>query len=54
MRLFGSVGVGPFRFGLSGRPRILRRRPRPYYIHSGCPIRHRRPDTADRCPKGRI
>lgn len=56
MRIFGSVGIGPFRFGASSPLRLFRRRrqPRPYYIHQGCDIRHRRRDTADRCPNGRI
>lgn len=55
VRLFGSIGIGPLRLGASGRlPRLLRRRQRPYYVHPGCTVHHRRPDTADRCPNGRI
>jgi hypothetical protein len=55
VRLFGSIELGPLRLGASVRPRIFRRRrPRPYYIHYGCPIHHRSARTADRCPNGRI
>lgn len=50
MRLFGSVGFGPFRVGLSGRVGGRRRHVR-YWTHPGCRIRHKRQDTADACAR---
>lgn len=48
MRIFGSVGFGPFRIGASQRVRLL---PRRTYRHRGCPIHHKRQDTANACAR---
>jgi hypothetical protein len=49
MRIFGSVGIGPFRFGASEN---LRRRKRArYWTHPGCQVHHTRQDTANACAR---
>lgn len=56
-----GFGLGPLRFWipLSGRRRRRRRGRAParpqatYYLHPGCPIHHKRPDTANACARRR-
>jgi hypothetical protein len=49
MRIFGSIGFGPFRIGASQRIRLRPRRR--VYRHHGCPIHHKRQDTANACAR---
>jgi hypothetical protein len=47
-RLYLRERLGPFRFIIP----LLTKSRAPYYTHPGCPMHHRRTDTAAKCAGG--